>query len=132
MHLISQKDSHPTDLVSIHTLQIDYYWLPLKLEYFLYCKQIPEGNPFGLIFIDNEVTQIGIENFVKVLDYKESFQKKGNYFIWYNVLFNIKTLKLHIGNNEEHFAECKTVEGSLELNKMLELFLKNMKNKNTI
>ena len=103
-----------------------------KLEYFLYCNQIPEGGPFGLIFKDNEVAQIGIENFEKVLDYKESFQKKGNYFIWYNVLINIKTLKLHIGNQEEHFAECETVEGSLELNKLLELFLKNKKNKNTI
>ena len=40
-----------------------------KLEYFLYCNQIPEGNPFGLIFKDKEVTQIGIENFEKVLDY---------------------------------------------------------------
>ena len=49
-----------------------------KLEYFLYCDQIPEGSPFGLIFKDNEVAQIGIENFEKVLDYKESFQKKGN------------------------------------------------------
>ena len=48
-----------------------------KLEYFLYCNQIPEGSPFGLIFRDNEVAQIGIENFEKVLDYKESFQKKG-------------------------------------------------------
>ena len=103
-----------------------------KLEYYLYCNQIPEGSPFGLIFKDNEVIQIGIENFERVFDYKESFQKKGNYFIWYNVLFNIKTLKLHIGNQEEHFAECETVEGSLELNKLLELFLKNKKNKNTI
>ena len=59
-------------------------------------------------------------------------QKKGNYFIWYNVLFNTNTLKLYIGNQEEHFAECETVDGSLELNKLLELFLKNKKNKNTI
>ena len=103
-----------------------------RLEYFLYCNQIPEGSPFGLIFKDNEVAQIGIENFEKVLDYKESFQKKGNYFIWFNVLFNTKTLKLHIGNQEEHFAECETVEGTLELNKLLELFLKNRKHKNTI
>ena len=103
-----------------------------KLEYYLYCNQIPEGSPFGLIFKDNEVIQIGIENFERVFDYKESFQKKGNYFIWYNVLFNIKTLKLHIGNQEEHFAECETVEDSLELNKLLELFLKNKKHKNTI
>ena len=103
-----------------------------KLEYFLYCNQISEGSPFGLIFKDNEVTQIGIENFEKVLDYKESFQKKGNYFIWYNVLFNTNTLKLYIGNQEEHFAECKSVEGTLELNKLLELFLINKKNKNTI
>ena len=103
-----------------------------KLEYFLYCNQIPEGSPFGLIFKDNEVAQIGIENFEKVLDYKESFKKKGNYFIWYNVLFNTKTLKLYIGNQEDHFAECKSVEGTFELNKLLELFLTNKKNKNTI
>ena len=103
-----------------------------KLEYFLYCNQIPEGSPFGLIFKDNEVAQIGIENFEKVLDYKESFEKKGNYFIWYNFTFNTKTLKLFIRNQEEHFAECKSVEGKLELNKLLELFLTNKKNKNTI
>ena len=103
-----------------------------KLEFFLYCNQIPEESPFGLIFRNNEVAQIGIENFEKVLDYKESFQKKGNYSFWYNVLFNTNTLKLYIGNKEEHIAECETVEGSLELNKLLELFLKNKKNKNTI
>ena len=103
-----------------------------KLEYYLYCNQIPEGSPFGLIFKDNEVVQIGIENFEKVLDYNENFRKKGNYFIWYNVTFNTKTLKLHIGSQEEHFAECKKVDGSFELNKLLELFLKTKKNKNTI
>ncbi len=103
-----------------------------KLEYFLYCNQIPEGSPFGLVFKDNEVAQIGIENFEKVLDYKENFRKKGNYFIWYNVSFNTKTLNLHIGTQEEHFAECKSVEGTLKLNKLLELFLTNKKNKNTI
>ena len=103
-----------------------------KLEYFLYCNQIPEGSPFGLIFKDNQVAQIGIENFEKVLDYKENFRKKGNYFIWYNVKFNTKTLKLYIGNQEDHFAECKSVDGTLELNKLLELFLTNKKNKNTI
>ena len=103
-----------------------------KLEYFLYCNQVPEGSPFGLIFKDNEVAQIGIENFEKILDYKENFRKKGNYFIWYNVTFNTKTLKLYIGNQEEHFAECKSVESKFELNKLLELFLTNKKNKNTI
>ena len=103
-----------------------------KLEYYLYCNQIPEGTPFGVVFKDNEVAQIGIENFEKILDYKENFLKKGNYFIWYNVTFNSKTLRLHIGNQEEHFAECKSVDGSLELNKLLELFLTNKKNKNTI
>ncbi len=103
-----------------------------KLEYFLYCNQVPEGSPFGLIFKDNEVAQIGIENFEKILDYKENFRKKGNYFIWYNVTFNTKTLKLYIGNQEEHFAECKSVDSTVELNKLLELFLTNKKNKNTI
>ena len=103
-----------------------------KLEYFLYCNQVPEGSPFGLIFKDNEVAQIGIENFEKILDYKENFRKKENNFIWYNVIFNTKTLNLHIGNQEEHFAECKSVDGTLELNKLLELFLTNKKNKNTI
>ena len=44
-----------------------------KLEYFIYCNQILEGSPFRLIFKNNEVAQIGIENFEKVLDYKESF-----------------------------------------------------------
>ena len=39
-----------------------------KLEYYLYCNQIPEGNPFGLIFKDNEVAQIGIENFEKIVN----------------------------------------------------------------
>ena len=73
-----------------------------KLEFFLYCNQVPEGSPFGLIFKDNEVAQIGIENFEKILDYKENFRKKGNYFIWYNVTLNTKTLKLHIGNQEKH------------------------------
>ena len=103
-----------------------------KSEYFLYCNQIPEGSPFGLIFKNNEVTQIGIVNFEKVLDYKEYFQKKGNYYIWYNVSFNTKTLKLHIGNQKEDFAECEKLDGSLELNKLLELFLINRKNENTI
>ena len=103
-----------------------------KLEYFLYCNQIPEGNPFGLIFKDNEVAQIGIENFEKILDYKENFRKKGNYFIWYNVTFNTKTLKLYIGNQEDHFAECKSVGGTFVLNKLLELFLTDKKNKNTV
>tara|TARA_B100000214_G_scaffold343329_1_gene291733 strand:+ start:167 stop:550 length:384 start_codon:yes stop_codon:yes gene_type:complete len=103
-----------------------------KSEYFLYCNQIPEGSPFGLIFKDNVVAQIGIVNFEKVLDYKENFQKKGNYYIWYNVSFNTKTLKLHIGNQKEHFAECKKLDDSLELNKLLELFLINKKNETTI
>ena len=103
-----------------------------KSEYFFYCDQIPVGNPFGLIFKDNEVTQIGIENFDKVLDYKDNFRKKGNYFIWYNVSLNTKSLNLYIGKQEEHFAECKSVEGTLELNKLLELFLINKKYKNTI
>ena len=73
-----------------------------------------------------------VEHFEKVLDYKENFRKKGNYFIWYNVKFNTKTLKLYIGNQEEHFAECKSVEGTFELNKLLEFFLTNKKNNNTI
>ena len=47
-----------------------------KLEYFLYYNQTPEESPFGLVFKDNEVAQIGIENFEKVLDYKENLRKK--------------------------------------------------------
>ena len=103
-----------------------------KLEYFLYYNQTPEESPFGLVFKDNEVAQIGIENLEKVLDYKENFRKKGNYFVWYNVSFNTKTLNLHIGKQEEHFPKCKSVEGTFELNKFLELFLTNKKYKNTI
>ena len=44
---------------------------------------MPEGSPFGLVFKDSKVAQIGIVNFEKVLDYKENFQIKGNYYIWY-------------------------------------------------
>ena len=51
-----------------------------KSEYFLYCDQIPEGSPCGLVFKDNEVAQIGIENFEKILDYKKNFRKKSKLF----------------------------------------------------
>ena len=103
-----------------------------NLEYNLYCTQLPEGSPFGLVFKNNEVAQIGIENFQKILDYKEIYSIKGNYFSWYNVKLNTKTLKLHIANQEDHFAECETVHSRFELNNLLELFLVNKKNKNTI
>jgi len=66
-----------------------------KLEYFLYYNQTPEESPFGLVFKDNEVAQIGIENFEKVLDYKENFQIKGNYYIWYMFHKNQKNYESH-------------------------------------
>ena len=62
---------------------------------------------------------------------RKTFEKKEITF-WYNVTFNTKTLKLYIGNQEKHFTECKSVKGTFELNKLLELFLTNKKNKNTI
>ena len=103
-----------------------------KLNYFLFCSHIPEGNPFGLFFEDEKVTQIGVENFKKVLDYRESFLKKGNSLTWYNVVLNTKTLRLHIGKQNNFFAQCEKVKSSVELNNMLEYFIKNEKNKNTI
>ena len=53
-----------------------------NLEYNLYCTQFLEGSPFGLVFKNNEVVQIEIENFQKILDYKEIYSIKGNYFFY--------------------------------------------------
>ena len=103
-----------------------------KINYFLFCSHIHEGNPFGLIFEDEEVTQIGVENFKKVLDYSENFSKKGNFLTWYNVVLNTKTLRLHIGKQNNFFAKCEKVKSSIELNNMLEFFIRNEQNKNTI
>ena len=103
-----------------------------KINYFFFCSHIPEGNPFGLIFEDENVAQIGVENFKKVLDYRESFSKKGHSLTWHNIVLNTKTLRLHIGKQNNFFAQCEKVKNSAELNNMLEYFIKNEKNKNTI
>ena len=103
-----------------------------KLNNFFFCSHVPEGAPFGLIFAEKKVTQIGIEDFKKILDYKANFIKKGNSFNWFNVLFNTKTLRLHIGKQNKFFAQCEKVKSLIDLNNMLEFFIKNEKDRNTI
>ena len=99
---------------------------------YFHCIQIPEGNPFGLIFNNNMVTQIGVENLSKVQDYSEPYSIINQGFKWLNVTLILKNLTLHIGNQKNNFARCQKVKTILELNELLENFINSEKNKNTI
>ena len=99
---------------------------------YFHCNQIPEGNPFGLIFNNNMVTQIGVENLSKVQDYSEPYSIINQGFKWLNVTLILKKLTLHIGNQKNNFARCQKVKTILELNELLENFINSEKNKNTI
>ena len=99
---------------------------------YLHCDQVPEGNPFGLIFENNNVSQIGIENFKKIYDYSESYKKLNQEIKWLNVALNLEKLTLHIGNQSNYFAKCEKIINLSELNKLLENFIISQKYKNTI
>lgn len=99
---------------------------------FFHCKQVPEGNPFGLVFDNNKVSQIGIENFKKIFDYSENYVKLNQEIKWLNVSLNLNNLTLHIGNKNDYFAECKKIKTLRILDKILKEFIISQKNKNTI
>ncbi len=99
---------------------------------YLYCNQVPEGNPFGLIFDNSKVSQIGIENFKKIYDYSESYTKLNQEIKWLNVALNLDKLTLHIGNQSNYFAKCEKIINLRELNKLLENFIISLQYKNTI
>ena len=98
----------------------------------LFCQQSPEGGPFGLWFNNGKVTQIGVVNYIKVYDYNESYKINDNGIKWLNVRLNIKNLTLHIGQFEEHFAECQKTTSLDMLNKKLDQFIKSLMDNNTI
>ena len=99
---------------------------------YLHCNQVPEGNPFGLIFDNSKVSQIGIENFKKIYDYSESYTKLNQEIKWLNVALNLEKLTLHIGNQSNYFAKCEKINNLKELNKLLENFIISLQYKNTI
>ena len=101
-------------------------------DFSLFCQQVPEGYPFGLWFNDGKVTQIGIVDYIKVYDYREVYQLNDNAIKWLNVRLNINNLTLHIGQFEEHFAECQNTTSLDILNKELDQFIKLLMDKNTI
>ncbi len=98
----------------------------------LFCQQIPEGHPFGLWFNNGKVTQIGVLDYIKVYDYKASYKLNDSDIKWLNVRLNIKNLTLHIGQFEEHFAECQKTNSLDMLNKELDQFIKSLMDNNTI
>ena len=98
----------------------------------LFCQQSPEGYPFGLWFNDGKVTQIGVVDYIKVYDYSEIYRSNGNALKWLNVRLNIENLTLHIGQLEEHFAECQISTSLDMLNNELDQFIRSLMDKNTI
>ena len=101
-------------------------------DFSLFCQQVPEGYPFGLWFSDGKVTQIGVLDYIKVYDYNESYKLNDSDIKWLNVRLNIKNLTLHIGQFEEHFAECQKTNSLDMLNKELDQFIKSLMDNNTI
>ena len=99
---------------------------------YFHCNQVPEGNPFGLVFDNSKVSQIGIENFKKIYDYSESYTELNKEIKWLNVALNLERLTLHIGNQSNYFAKCEKINNLRELNKLLENFIISQQYKNTI
>ena len=98
----------------------------------LFCQQSPEGDPFGLWFKNGKVAQIGVVDYIKVYDYNEFYKINDSDIKWLNVRLNIKNLTLHIGQIEEHFAECQKANSLDILNKKLDQFIKSLMDNNTI
>ena len=99
---------------------------------FFHCNQVHGGNPFGLVFDNNKVSQIGVENLRKIYDYSENYTKLNQEIKWLNVALNLNKLTLHIGNQSDYFAKCEKIKNLRELNKLLENFIISQQYKNTI
>ena len=99
---------------------------------FFHCNQVPEGNPFGLVFDNKKVSQIGVDNLKKIYDYSEIYTKLNQEIKWLNVSLNLEKLTLHIGNQIDYFAKCEKIKSLRELNKLLENFIISQQYKNTI
>ena len=100
--------------------------------YFI-CHPKPEGINFGLIFKDGEVTQLGIENYKFIVDYKEKYRiSSSTKFQWLNLTLDIKNFKLHLGKMENHIAVCHNLKNLEKLMKSLDETLQKEMQKNTI
>ena len=99
---------------------------------YLHCYQVPEGNPFGLIFENSKVSQIGVENLRKIYDYSENYTKLNQEIKWLNVALDLNKLTLQVGNQSDYFAKCEKIKNLSELNKLLENFIISQQYKNTI
>ena len=100
--------------------------------YFI-CHPHPEGINFGLAFEDGEVTQLGIDNFNFIVDYKERFKllEKKN-IKWLNLTLDLKSHNLILGKMENQLANCKKLENLELLLKSLNETLHQEMQKNTI
>jgi len=100
--------------------------------YFI-CHPKPEGINFGLIFKDGEVTQLGIENYKLIMDYKEKYKiSNRSKFHWLNLTLDIKNSKLRLGKMENHIAVCHKLKNLEKLMKSLDETLQKEMQKNTI
>ena len=117
---------------------LSLFFIPFNLhsanlhDSYYYCSQIPEGNPFGLVFNKKTVIQIGVENLKKSERKAEPYSQLSQSIKWLNVTFILKSLTLHIGNQKNKIAQCQKTETISELNELLESFINSEKNKNTI
>ena len=122
-----------------YLLKINFLFFFLSIDTFandfnnyLHCNHVPEGNPFGLIFDNNKVSQIGVDNLRKIHDYSEKYTKLNQEIKWLNVSLNLNKLTLHIGNQSDFFAICQKIKNLRDLNKLLEDFIITQQYKNTI
>ena len=116
-------------------LNLAYLNFSFSNEYDTYfiCHPKPEGINFGLIFKDGEVTQLGIENYKFIVDYKEKYKiSNRSKFQWLNLTLDIKNFKLHLGKMENHIAVCHNLKNLEKLMKSLDETLQKEMQKNTI
>ena len=86
-----------------------------------------------LWFDNNTVSQIGVENFKTIIDYKEPYKKISEENIsWLKVTLDINSLELKLGSMENSFAKCSKIESFQILMKKIKDIINIEMNKNTI
>ena len=99
----------------------------------LLCTLNPEGSEFGLWFDNNTVSQIGVENFKTIIDYKEPYKQTSEEKIsWLKVTLDINSLELKLGSMEKSFAKCSKVKSFQVLMIKIKDIINVEMNKNTI
>ena len=99
----------------------------------LLCTLKPEGSEFGLWFDNNTVSQIGVEKFKTIIDYKEPYKQTSEEKIsWLKVTLYINSLELKLGSMEKSFAKCSKVQSFQVLMTKIKDIINIEMNKNTI